>query len=62
MGVDMFLKLDGIQGESTADGHKDEIDLLSYTWGESQPAVSGIGSGVAGGQSDDAGLSFFHAR
>ena len=35
MGVDMFLKLDGIQGESTADGHKDEIDLFSYIWGES---------------------------
>jgi type VI secretion system secreted protein Hcp len=47
MGVDMFLKIDDIQGESTDNSHKDEIELLSYTWGESHEAVSGIGDGVA---------------
>jgi type VI secretion system secreted protein Hcp len=47
MGVDMFLKIDGIQGESTDDSHKDEIDILSYTWGESQAAASGIGGSTA---------------
>jgi type VI secretion system secreted protein Hcp len=47
MGVDMFLKIDGIQGESTDNSHKDEIELLSYTWGESHEAASGIGGGVA---------------
>ena len=36
MAVDMFLKIDGIPGESTDDRHKDEIDILSYAWGESQ--------------------------
>jgi type VI secretion system secreted protein Hcp len=35
MAVDMFLKIDGIPGESTDASHRDEIDLLSYTWGES---------------------------
>jgi type VI secretion system secreted protein Hcp len=47
MGVDMFLKIDGIQGESTDASHADEIDIFSYTWGESQPAVAS-GGGAAG--------------
>jgi type VI secretion system secreted protein Hcp len=40
MVVDMFLKIDGIQGESADISHRDEIDILSYTWGESQPAAA----------------------
>src|SRR5215510_127021 len=47
MAVDMFLKIDGIPGESTDANHKDEIDILAYTWGESQPAApSASGSGA----------------
>ncbi len=30
---DYFLKLDGIDGESTDDRHKNEIDILSFSWG-----------------------------
>jgi type VI secretion system secreted protein Hcp len=47
MAIDLFLKIDGIQGESTDAKHADEIDILSYTWGESQPAVAGSGGGGA---------------
>lgn len=51
MAVDMFLKIDGIPGESTDASHRDEIDLLSYTWGESQPPTAGgAGGGGAGGR------------
>lgn len=51
MAVDMFLKIDGIPGESTDARHQDEIDILSYTWGELQPpAASSGGSGAAGGR------------
>jgi type VI secretion system secreted protein Hcp len=32
---DMFLKIDGIQGESADAKHKGEIDVLSWSWGES---------------------------
>lgn len=32
---DMFLKLTGIKGESQDDKHKDEIDVLSWSWGTS---------------------------
>lgn len=33
----LFLKIDGIEGESTDDKHKGEIEVLSYSWGETQP-------------------------
>ncbi len=33
MAFDYFLKLEGISGESKADKHKDEIDILSWSWG-----------------------------
>ena len=36
MAVDMFLKIDGIKGESQNEKHKDEIFISSFSWGESQ--------------------------
>jgi type VI secretion system secreted protein Hcp len=33
--TDMFLKLGDIKGESLDDKHKDEIDVLAWSWGES---------------------------
>jgi type VI secretion system secreted protein Hcp len=33
--TDMFLKLGDIKGESTDAKHKDEIDVLAWSWGES---------------------------
>ncbi|HEY7316059.1 MAG TPA: type VI secretion system tube protein Hcp [Candidatus Binatia bacterium] len=50
MAVDMFLKIDGIPGESTDTNHRDEIDVLSYSWGESQPATTGSAGGPAAGR------------
>ena len=32
---DMFLKLSGIKGESQDDKHRDEIEVLSWSWGMS---------------------------
>ena len=32
---DMFLKLTNVKGESVDDKHKGEIDVLSWSWGES---------------------------
>ncbi len=31
--IDYFLKIDGIDGESQDDKHKNEIDLDSWSWG-----------------------------
>ncbi len=36
MAVDYYLKIDGIQGEATDQDFKDQINLLSFSWGGSQ--------------------------
>ncbi|MEM1162107.1 MAG: type VI secretion system tube protein Hcp [Pseudomonadota bacterium] len=41
----MFLKLDGIDGESEDAEHKNEIDILSWSWGMSQSANTHMGGG-----------------
>jgi len=33
-GTQFFLKIDNIEGESTVKGHEKEIELLSWSWGE----------------------------
>jgi type VI secretion system secreted protein Hcp len=48
--VDFFLKIDGIQGESKADKHKDEIDVLSFSWGETQSGTFAHGGGGGAGK------------
>jgi len=47
MAFDCFLKLDGIDGESTDDHHKAWIELLSYSHGVSQPSSGSRSSGGA---------------
>jgi type VI secretion system secreted protein Hcp len=46
--VDYFLKIDGIQGESRDAKHKGEIDLESFSWGETA-VTAAPGSGGGGG-------------
>ena len=49
MAVDFYLKLDGITGEATDSNHKDEIQLLSFSWGGNQvTSVAGTGGSGAG--------------
>lgn len=46
--VDYFLKIDGIEGESSDAKHKGEIELHSFSWGATQ-AAAGAGRGAGGG-------------
>jgi type VI secretion system secreted protein Hcp len=49
MAVDYFLKLDGIQGESQDEKHKNEIQVLSWSWGAANvSSVAGTGGSGAG--------------
>lgn len=57
MASDMFLKLDGIKGESTDDKHKDEIEISSFSWGAS--SSSSISSASTGGGVGKASFSDF---
>jgi type VI secretion system secreted protein Hcp len=47
--VNYFLKLDGIDGESQNDKHKNQIDVESWSWGETNSGDAaergGMGSG-----------------
>ena len=46
--VDYFLKIQGIDGESGDAKHKGEIELESWSWGESQTGHQAGGGGGAG--------------
>jgi type VI secretion system secreted protein Hcp len=48
--VDYFLKIDGIDGESSDAKHKGEIDLESWSWGESQTGSHSAGGGGGAGK------------
>ena len=47
---DYFLRLDGIPGESLDAKHKGEIDVLSWSWGESQEIAATPGGGSGAGK------------
>lgn len=53
MAVDMFLKIEGLDGESTDEAHDKWIEVLSFSHGVSQP-VSGASAtgGRTGGRAD----------
>ena len=50
MASDYFLKIDGIPGESLDDKHKDEIEVLSWSWGETNEPPPAAGGGAASGK------------
>jgi type VI secretion system secreted protein Hcp len=58
MAVDMFIKIDGIKGESADDKHKDEIDVLSWSWGASQSGTMHDTGGGGAGKANFQDLSF----
>jgi type VI secretion system secreted protein Hcp len=50
MAVDMFLKINGISGESKDSSHKGEIDVLAWSWGASNSGSTHIGGGGGSGK------------
>jgi type VI secretion system secreted protein Hcp len=58
MAVDMFLKLGDIKGEAKGDGHKEEIDVLAWSWGMSNSGTAHMGGGAGAGKVNVQDLSF----
>ena len=56
--LDMFLKIDGIKGESQDSKHKDEIEIESFSWGVSQSGTTAAGGGAGAGKANFNDLSF----
>jgi type VI secretion system secreted protein Hcp len=50
MAVDFLLKIDGIKGESQIDKHKDEVDVLAWSWGMTQTGTMHVGGGGGAGK------------
>jgi type VI secretion system secreted protein Hcp len=58
MAVDMFIKIKDLPGESKDAKHKDEIDVLAWSWGLSQSAAGHMGGGAGSGKVNVQDLSF----
>jgi type VI secretion system secreted protein Hcp len=58
MAVDMFLKLDGVTGESKDKVHTKEIDVLAWSWGMSNSGSAHVGGGAGAGKVNVQDLSF----
>lgn len=58
MAVDMFIKIGDIKGESRDDGHKEEIDVLAWSWGMSQSGNAHLGGGAGAGKVNVQDISF----
>ena len=58
-GFDIFLKLDGIDGESTTKGHEKEIEVVSYDQSiDATVYREGGGGGVGAGKATFSGVRF----
>jgi type VI secretion system secreted protein Hcp len=60
MASDIFAKIGDIKGESPDDKHKDEIEVLSFSWGVSNAGSMAFGSGGGEGKAHFNDLSFTH--
>lgn len=61
MAQDIFLKINGIDGESKDDKHANEIEVQSWSWGISQKSNMHSGSGGGAGKATVEDLIFMHA-
>ena len=57
---DIFAKIGDIKGESLDSKHKDEIEVLSYSWGVTNSGSMSSGSGGGEGKAAFHDLSFVH--
>ena len=60
MAADIFAKIGDIKGESLDAKHKDEVEVLSWSWGVSQTGSIGGGGGQAQGKTSFKDLNFTH--
>lgn len=45
---DMIIRIEGVEGESKVADHEDEIDVLAWSWGMTQPGSMHDGTSSAG--------------
>lgn len=60
MASDIFAKIGDIKGESLDAKHKDEIEVLSFSWGVTNAGSTGPGGGAGTGKATFQDLSIVH--
>ncbi|WP_296225549.1 Hcp family type VI secretion system effector [Ralstonia sp. UBA689] len=60
MAQDIFLKINGIDGESQDSSHKNEVEVLAWDWSIEQQSTMHAGSGGGAGKATVTDLSFEH--
>ena len=60
MAQDIFLKLDGLEGESLDSAHKNEIEVLTFNWRVLQESTMHAGSGGGAGKATVEDLQLEH--
>ena len=60
MASDIFAKLGDIKGESLDAKHKDEIEILSFSWGVTNSGSAATGSGAGSGKATFQDLVVVH--
>ena len=58
MAVDMFIKIGALKGEARDKAHKEEIDVLAWSWGVSNSGSAHVGGGAGAGKANVQDLSF----
>ena len=52
MATDFLLEIEGVKGESTDEKHKGKIEVDSFSWGCTNQATGGRGTGSGAGKAD----------
>jgi type VI secretion system secreted protein Hcp len=60
MASDIFAKIGDIKGESLDSKHKDEVEILSWSWGVSQTGSMAYGGGGGEGKASFSDFNFTH--
>jgi type VI secretion system secreted protein Hcp len=60
MASDIFAKIGDIKGESLDDKHKNEIEVLSFSWGVTNAGSMASGGGAGAGKATFQDLSIVH--
>ena len=50
MAIDTHIKFDGVEGESSHEDHKGEIEVLSWSWGVNNVNAGAFSSGTGSGK------------
>lgn len=58
MAFDAFLSIEGVDSESTRKGFEGQIELISFSWGASNPTSIGVGHGGGSGKVQVSSFNF----